>query len=67
MKTYGLRDIIGPIMVGPSSSHTAGALRIASIARKLLGGEPVRATFTLYGSFAAGPIMKAMMQEALAE
>ena len=53
MKTYGLRDIIGPIMVGPSSSHTAGALRIASIARKLLGGEPVRATFTLYGSFAA--------------
>ena len=53
MKTYGLRDIIGPIMVGPSSSHTAGALRIASIARKLFGGTPERVTFTLYGSFAA--------------
>ena len=53
MKTYGLRDIIGPIMVGPSSSHTAGALRIASIARKLFGGNPERVTFTLYGSFAA--------------
>ena len=47
MKTYGLRDIIGPIMVGPSSSHTAGALRIASIARKLFGGNPERVTFTL--------------------
>ena len=53
MKTYGLRDIIGPIMVGPSSSHTAGALRIASIARKLFGGTPATARFTLYGSFAA--------------
>ena len=53
MKTYGLRDIIGPVMVGPSSSHTAGALRIASIARKLFGGTPQRATFTLYGSFSA--------------
>ena len=53
MKTYGLRDIIGPIMVGPSSSHTAGALRIASIARKLFGEQPAAVTFTLYGSFAA--------------
>lgn len=53
MKTYGLRDIIGPIMVGPSSSHTAGALRIAAIARKLFGEQPERVTFTLYGSFAA--------------
>lgn len=53
MKTYGLRDIIGPVMVGPSSSHTAGALRIASIARKLFGGTPPQVTFTLYGSFSA--------------
>ena len=52
MKTYGLRDIIGPVMVGPSSSHTAGALRIASIARKLFGATPRAARFTLYGSFA---------------
>lgn len=51
MKPLGIRDIIGPIMVGPSSSHTAGALRIASMARNLLSGEPVKAAFTLYGSF----------------
>ena len=35
MKTIGLSDVIGPIMVGPSSSHTAGALRIAYMARRL--------------------------------
>ena len=35
MKTLGLSDVIGPIMVGPSSSHTAGALRIACMARRL--------------------------------
>ena len=48
-----LYDIIGPIMVGPSSSHTAGAVRISSVARMLLG-EPVRqAEILLYGSFLA--------------
>ena len=52
VKTLGLRDIIGPIMVGPSSSHTAGALAIARMARRLCGGRPQGATFTLYGSFA---------------
>ena len=52
MKTLGIRDIIGPIMIGPSSSHTAGALRIALMTRKLLAAEPVEAVFTLYGSFA---------------
>lgn len=52
MKILGIRDVIGPIMVGPSSSHTAGALRIALMCRRLLAGEPRRATFTLYGSFA---------------
>ena len=52
MKTLTIRDIIGPVMIGPSSSHTAGALRIALMARKLLSAEPVEATFTLYGSFA---------------
>ena len=36
-----LFDIIGPIMVGPSSSHTAGAVRIGLIARKLMG-EPIQ-------------------------
>ena len=43
MKTLGLRDIIGPIMVGPSSSHTAGALRIALMARNLCGSTPRKA------------------------
>lgn len=45
-------DIIGPVMVGPSSSHTAGAARIGYVARKLLAAEPVSAQITLYGSFA---------------
>ena len=52
MKTLTIRDIIGPVMIGPSSSHTAGALRIALMARKLLAAEPADVTFTLYGSFA---------------
>lgn len=52
METLRLNDIIGPIMVGPSSSHTAGALRIARMARSLLAARPVRVAFTLYGSFA---------------
>lgn len=48
-----LYDIIGPVMVGPSSSHTAGAVRIGYVARMLLG-EPVRrAEILLYGSFLA--------------
>ena len=49
-----LFDILGPVMVGPSSSHTAGAVRIGRIARRLLGeGTPRRAVITLFGSFAA--------------
>lgn len=49
-----LFDILGPVMVGPSSSHTAGAVRIGLTARRLLGeGTPSRADITLYGSFAA--------------
>ena len=44
-------EILGPVMVGPSSSHTAGAVRIGYISRQLLG-EPVKdATLGLYGSF----------------
>jgi len=45
-------DIMGPIMVGPSSSHTAGAVRIGRMARTLLGDEPVKADIHLHGSFA---------------
>ena len=46
-----LFDILGPVMVGPSSSHTAGAARIGLITRLLLGCEPVKARIGLYGSF----------------
>lgn len=46
-------DILGPVMVGPSSSHTAGAVRIGLITRRLLGDRPVKAVITLSGSFAA--------------
>lgn len=45
-------DIIGPIMVGPSSSHTAGAVRIGAIARKILGAEPSKINIFFHGSFA---------------
>ncbi len=45
-------DIIGPVMVGPSSSHTAGACRIGLLARALVGGTPQRAVVELHGSFA---------------
>lgn len=47
-----LFDILGPVMVGPSSSHTAGAVRIGLAARKLLGEPPVQAAIGLHGSFA---------------
>ena len=45
-------DILGPVMVGPSSSHTAGAVRIGRMARTLLGSQPVKAEIGLHGSFA---------------
>jgi L-serine dehydratase len=45
-------DIIGPIMVGPSSSHTAGACRLGLLARGLVGGTPQSARVELHGSFA---------------
>lgn len=44
-------DIIGPVMVGPSSSHTAGAVRIGYVAGRLLGEEIKEAEILLYGSF----------------
>jgi len=46
-------EIIGPPMVGPSSSHTAGACRIGLMARRILAEDPVRAVIGLHGSFAA--------------
>lgn len=52
MNDISMFDIIGPNMIGPSSSHTAGALRIAHLAGKLAPGRILSVTFTLYGSFA---------------
>ena len=45
-------DIIGPIMIGPSSSHTAGAVRLGRVAWKILEEKPVQADISLSGSFA---------------
>lgn len=48
----GIFDVIGPVMVGPSSSHTSGAATIAWMARQIFTGVPSSVEFTLYGSFA---------------
>ncbi|MCC3357511.1 L-serine ammonia-lyase, iron-sulfur-dependent subunit beta [Bacillus sp. REN16] len=52
MKYRSVFDIIGPVMIGPSSSHTAGAARIGRVARSLFGREPKWAKISFYGSFA---------------
>lgn len=52
MAFIGLFDVIGPNMVGPSSSHTAGAACLGRIAGKMAGGTVREVVFTLYGSFA---------------
>ena len=50
--SLGVFDIIGPIMIGPSSSHTAGAARMGFMARNIFGQQPKRVEFYLHGSFA---------------
>ena len=50
--SIGLFDIMGPITIGPSSSHTAGAVRIGLVCRMLLGDDVQHARITFYGSFA---------------
>lgn len=52
MKDYGTFDILGPIMIGPSSSHTAGAARLAKISAEIAGGGFYEVEFLLHGSFA---------------
>lgn len=52
MTGISLFEVIGPNMVGPSSSHTAGAASMALLARKLFPGTIRQVQFTLYGSFA---------------
>lgn len=53
MSGYSLFDIVGPVMIGPSSSHTAGAARLGKIASQLVDGDIVEAAMILHGSFAA--------------
>ncbi|MCR4831500.1 MAG: L-serine ammonia-lyase, iron-sulfur-dependent subunit beta [Pseudobutyrivibrio sp.] len=52
MSSISVFDVLGPNMIGPSSSHTAGASSIAYLAWKMAGGNIKSVTFTLYGSFA---------------
>ena len=54
-------DIIGPVMIGPSSSHTAGAARLGKMARCIFENTPKKVEMTLYGSFAKKHI-KGMVQ-----
>jgi len=51
--TRSVFDVIGPVMIGPSSSHTAGAVRLGRLARAVFGEQPARAHITLHGSFAS--------------
>jgi len=52
MRNYSAFDILGPIMIGPSSSHTAGAARLGKVAKVIAGGEVKSVKFYLHGSFA---------------
>ncbi|WP_069649715.1 L-serine ammonia-lyase, iron-sulfur-dependent subunit beta [Caloranaerobacter ferrireducens] len=52
MKNYSTFDILGPIMIGPSSSHTAGAARLGKVAMEIAGNDFETVTFYLHGSFA---------------
>lgn len=52
MKRTTLFDIISPVMIGPSSSHTAGAVRLGLLARHIYKNEPKKVKFTLYNSYA---------------
>ncbi|MFN0204421.1 MAG: L-serine ammonia-lyase, iron-sulfur-dependent subunit beta [Bacteroidia bacterium] len=52
MSKSSIFDMIGPIMIGPSSSHTGGVVRIGSVARMILGIQPEKVVITFYNSFA---------------
>jgi len=52
MNKYSAFDILGPIMIGPSSSHTAGAARLGKVARMIAGANIKKVQFLLHGSFA---------------
>jgi L-serine dehydratase len=52
-RVHSVFEVIGPVMIGPSSSHTAGAVRLGRLARSVLGATPARADIILHGSFAS--------------
>lgn len=52
MKNYSVFDVLGPVMIGPSSSHTAGAARLGKVARGIVGEDFNKVEFYLHGSFA---------------
>ena len=52
LKFQSVFDIIGPVMIGPSSSHTAGAVRIGKIVSSIFGEDPTEVEFQLFKSFA---------------
>lgn len=52
-RMHSVFEVIGPVMIGPSSSHTAGAVRLGRLALAVFGGTPARARITLHGSFAS--------------
>ena len=51
MANIGVFDVLGPIMIGPSSSHTAGAARLGKIAKTIVNKPIQEVTFLLHGSF----------------
>lgn len=51
-ESSGIFDMIGPVMIGPSSSHTAGVVRIGRVTNRILGGIPEKANIIFYNSFA---------------
>lgn len=51
-ESSGIFDMIGPVMIGPSSSHTAGVVRIGRVTNRILGGVPEHAAIVFYNSFA---------------
>ena len=63
---HGVFDIVGPVMIGPSSSHTAGAVRLGLMARRVLGEPAVRADINLPGSVAGFAPDDERIREALA-
>jgi len=52
-RTHSVFEVIGPVMIGPSSSHTAGAVRLGRLARAVFGEQPASAHIMLHGSFAS--------------